>query len=439
MAFLFMAHQGTQIKLVHADYAVDMNAQYLLVAIVRWFSQIGVDPSDDDNLRLKKTLLLGIATMVALAAFFWSAVYAWFEEYVPAAIPSSYAVVSSLSITRFILTRRYQFFRISQLLLILVLPFLLMLSLGGFVNSSAVILWSLLCPLGALLFATPRQAVVWFGAYIFLVTVSGFLQPLLSVDSNLPDPVMLFLFVMNIASVSTIAFILLNYFVRQEQKSMRLLKIEQDRSERLLLNVLPREIAGQLKEGNSLIAQQHDAVSILFADIVDFTGLSERLTPCKTVELLNEVFSDFDSLVEQYGLEKIRVIGDSYMVVAGAPRERPDHAQILARLALEMQQRQCKREATDGNKLSFRIGINSGPVVAGVIGQSKFHYDVWSDAVNIAARMESHGVPGMIQISRQTYDLIKSEFICSPRGTIKVKGKDEMETWFLEGIRSDTN
>ena len=421
------------------SYDVDMNAQKVLAVVANWFSKIGVGPSDNSDLRLKKTLLLGIATMVALAAFFWSAVYAWFGEYLPAAIPFSYAVVSSLSITVFILTRRYQFFRFSQLLLILVLPFLLMLSLGGFVNSSAVILWSLLCPLGALLFATPRQAVIWFGAYLGLVAASGFLQPLLRVDSSLPDPMVLFLFAMNIASVSTIAFILLNYFVRQEQQSMQLLKVEQDRSERLLLNVLPKEIAGELKEGNRLVAQQHDAVSILFADIVGFTGMSERLTPCKVVELLNEVFSHFDSIVEQYGLEKIRVIGDSYMVVAGAPRERPDHAQILARLALEMKQCQCKSEAPDGNKLRFRIGINSGPVVAGIIGQSKFHYDVWSDAVNIAARMESHGIPGEIQIARPTYELIRNEFICRPRGAIVVKGKDKMETWFLDGIRDDAN
>lgn len=421
------------------SYDVDMNAQKVLAVVANWFSKIGVGPSDNSDLRLKKTLLLGIATMVALAAFFWSAVYAWFGEYLPAAIPFSYAVVSSLSITVFILTRRYQFFRFSQLLLILVLPFLLMLSLGGFVNSSAVILWSLLCPLGALLFATPRQAVIWFGAYLGLVAASGFLQPLLRVDSSLPDPMVLFLFAMNIASVSTIAFILLNYFVRQEQQSMQLLKVEQDRSERLLLNVLPKEIAGELKEGNRLVAQQHDAVSILFADIVGFTGMSERLTPCNVVELLNEVFSHFDSIVEQYGLEKIRVIGDSYMVVAGAPRERPDHAQILARLALEMKQCQCKSEAPDGNKLRFRIGINSGPVVAGIIGQSKFHYDVWSDAVNIAARMESHGIPGEIQIARPTYELIRNEFICRPRGAIVVKGKDKMETWFLDGIRDDAN
>jgi guanylate cyclase len=414
-----------------------MNMQKLLTAIASWFSQIGVAPSDDDDLRLKKTLLLGIATMVALAAFFWSFVYAWFGEYVPAAIPFSYALVSSLSIVLFILTRRYQLFRSSQLLLILVLPFLLMISLGGFINSSAVILWSLLSPLGALLFATPQQAIIWFGAYLGLVAVSGFLQPLVRVDGNLPDLVVLFLFVMNIASVSTIAFILLNYFVRQEHKSMQLLKIEQDLSERLLLNVLPKEIAGRLKKDEGLIAQQHDAVSILFADVVGFTNLSERLTPRETVELLNEVFSFFDSLVEQYGLEKIRVIGDSYMVVAGAPRERADHAQALARLALEMQRYQCNSKATDGNGLRFRIGINSGPVVAGVIGQSKFHYDVWSDAVNIAARMESHGEPGMIQISRPTYELIKSEFICRPRGRIEVKGKGELETWFLDGIRTD--
>ncbi len=407
----------------------------MLQSIISRFALIGIDYPDSEDLRLKKTLLLGIATMVALAGACWGIVYAFFGEFVAAAIPLSYAVISSLSIVTFALTRRYHFFRTSQLLLILFLPFLLMISLGGFISSSAVILWSLLAPLSAVLFTNPRQAIGWFLGYLGLVVLSGLLQPYVGLSNNLSPDIILFFFVINIASVSMIAFILLEYFVRQKDTYMRLLRVEQDKSEQLLLNVLPAEIASVLKNGDTSTAQQYDDVSILFADIVGFTPLSVQMTPCETVGLLNQVFTYFDSLVDKYDLEKIRTIGDSYMVVAGAPRQRRDHAQALARLALDMLGCSGKGALPGNQRLQFRIGINSGSVVAGVIGQSKFHYDVWSDAVNIASRMESHGMPDRIQIARPTYELIQDEFICEPRGVIDVKGRGEMETWFLQGVK----
>ncbi len=184
-----------------------------------------------------------------------------------------------------------------------------------------------------------------------------------------------------------------------------------------------------------MLADSYADVSILFADMVGFTPLSNALSPVEMVDLLNEVFSYFDALVEKHGVEKIRTIGDSYMVASGVPLPRPDHAQALASMALDM------RAYIDGDLvrlrqgLSFRVGINSGPVVAGVIGQRKFQYDLWGDAVNTASRMESHGSPGKIQITPATYELLKDEFVCEPRGSIAVKGKGEMLTWFLVGHR----
>jgi guanylate cyclase len=226
----------------------------------------------------------------------------------------------------------------------------------------------------------------------------------------------------------------MQHFVNQKNTALSLLRIEQDKSERLLLNVLPREIADRLKNEGRTIAEQFDAVSILFADMVGFTSLSARMDPQEMVDLLNEVFSAFDELVKRYDLEKIRTIGDNYMVASGVPRPRPDHAQVLARLALGMRTYVEQAQAA-GKPLQFRIGINSGPVIGGVIGQEKFHYDIWGDAVNVASRMESQGVAGKIQITQLTYDLIRRDFICEPQGTIAVKGKGEMETWFLVGER----
>lgn len=212
-----------------------------------------------------------------------------------------------------------------------------------------------------------------------------------------------------------------------------LIERERQRSEALLLNILPREVSEILKTRAGTIAQRYEQASILFADIVGFTSLSARMGADEMVEFLNRCFSHFDSLVEKYDLEKIRTIGDNYMVVAGVPRPCADHARSLAFMALDMR---AYAASLDGPvKLQLRIGINSGPVVAGVIGRKKFQYDVWGDAVNTASRMESHGVPGQIQIARATYELIKDEFICEPRGLIPLKNMGAMETWLLLDCR----
>jgi len=308
--------------------------------------------------------------------------------------------------------------------------------LGGLVNSSAVILWSLICPLGALLFSEPRHAPRWFLAYLGLLVASGFLQPYVSNARPFSTELVTTFFVLNLGGVSTLSFILLYYFVGQKNRFLALLRIEQEKSENLLLNILPREIAAILKNEQRTIADQFDGASILFADLVGFTPLTAELPPVEMVELLNEVFSQFDSLVEKYDLEKIRTIGDNYMVAAGVPRRRPDHAKAMAGMALEMSEYLRRRPSRNGKRLEFRIGINSGPVVGGVIGRKKFVYDLWGDAVNIASRMESQGVPGKIQITRETYEIIKQEFECEPRGTVVVKGRDAMETWYLVGRQS---
>lgn len=222
----------------------------------------------------------------------------------------------------------------------------------------------------------------------------------------------------------------LNEMLKEENL---LVREEREKSERLLLNILPEAIAERLKEGHSHIADGFPEVTILFADIVGFTQLSETISPQDLVYLLNQIFSAFDALCARHGLEKIKTIGDAYMVVGGLPMPRKDHAEAIAEMALDMQQEIARFNARENANLNTRIGINTGPVVAGVIGTSKFIYDLWGDAVNTASRMESHGIPGAIQVSSSTYQLLQDKYLWKERGIIQVKGKGEMMGYLLIG------
>jgi guanylate cyclase len=275
-----------------------------------------------------------------------------------------------------------------------------------------------------MLFDKPKHAPLWFAAYAALVLLSGFLEPYMKLTNNISEEKISLFFVFNLIGVGSLIFLMVYYFVGKKN-------LFQDRSEALLLNILPKEIVAILKEDHRTIAEHFDNASILFADIVNFTPLSSSMTPAELVGLLNEVFSKFDLLAEKYNLEKIKTIGDCYMVASGVPRSRTDHAQALVNMAIEMRDFVNKNDFL-GRRLSFRFGINSGPVIAGVIGHKKFSYDLWGDSVNIASRMESQGKEGVIQISQSTYELIKDNFDCENQGTVDVKGKGDMSIWFVK-------
>jgi class 3 adenylate cyclase len=216
-------------------------------------------------------------------------------------------------------------------------------------------------------------------------------------------------------------------------RSRRALQLEQERSERLLLNVLPAPIADRLKAGEAVIADTFPEVTVLFADLVGFTRRSQRIGPAQVVATLNELFSAFDELAQRQGLEKIKTIGDAYMVAGGLPNPRPDHAEAIAEMALAIREEVARRTDPSGQPLQIRIGIDTGPVEAGVIGTSKFSYDLWGDTVNTASRMESHGVAGCIQVTARTYQRIRDGYRFQRRGAIPVRGMGEMVTYFLVG------
>ena len=403
-------------------------------------ARIGFDSNDSDEARLQKTLLVLGSFMFTIAGALWGILYSLLDAYVAASIPLGYVIVSLLSLIIFHWTRHYKFLLFTQLLLILFLPFLLMIALGGFIKSSAVILWSLLSPLGALLFSEPRQGLRWLAAYLSLTIISGYFEfrPWVSSSSLSPTTVILF-FILNIGTVSAIAIFLLAYFVSQKNLLFELLRQEQVKSESLLLNILPKDIAARLKQGEHTIADNYDSVSIMVVDLVDFTPLSAACEPKAMVEFLSVMFSHFDQLVEKYGVEKIETVGDSYMVGAGLPIPRNNHAEIVTHMALDIRAYFERGVFLDGHQLNCRIGINSGPITAGVIERKKISFNVWGDTVNTASRMQTHSLPGQIQVSQITYELIKDDFSCEPRGTMNVKGKGEMDVWLVVSAKPKPN
>jgi adenylate cyclase len=229
--------------------------------------------------------------------------------------------------------------------------------------------------------------------------------------------------------VSVTAYLLLQYAVRARDTALA-------SSERLLLNVLPRTIAERLKRETGIIAETHDDVTVVFADVVDFTRFTERTAPERVVGVLDEIFSAFDGLAERLGLEKIKTIGDAYMVVAGLPEPRPDHAAAAAEMALAMQDEVGRLCTALNLDLAIRIGMQSGPVIAGVIGRRKFIYDLWGDTVNTASRMESSGLPGRIQVTEAVHERLRDAYEFEERGEIEIKGKGPLRTYLLTGRRS---
>jgi adenylate cyclase len=392
---------------------------------------IGADPRDTADERFRKRLLVGVALVILPFGIVWGCLYWLVGEPEVALTPWAYVAGSAASLVVFARSGNLAFLRTAQQLLILVAPAAGMVMLGGLDESSSVVLWSLFAPLGAVAFDRPGRAWPWFAAFVATIVLALALSEVVRPDgADLPSAFVRTFDVLNIVVVSLVAILLLVTFARGRDAA-------QARVETLLLNVLPAEIAERLQSDPNSIADHFDDVSILFADVVDFTPLSSRLDAREVVAFLDELFCRFDELVDRYEVEKIKTIGDCYMVAAGVPRPKADHAHALAGLALEMREcaKSCLPDGTE-HDLRLRIGISSGPVVAGVIGRRRFLYDLWGDTVNMASRMESHGTPDAIQITRPTWELLRSDFVAEPLGLVDVKGKGAVETWRLVGPRA---
>jgi len=398
---------------------------------------VGADPRDDEDLRARKALLVLISVLILPVAALWGALYLALGSWV-GVVPLVYFALLLGGIAVFSRTRNFGWLLRTGQIDILLAPTLSMIALGGFLDSGGVGLWGILAPLAALVFSDVRSAVRWYVAFLVVFLGSGLLGELVGpIGTTLPRWFTTTMLALNIAIGGAIVFTLLAVFAKERRDALHALRQEQAKSEGLLLNILPRSIADQLKAQTQPIADHFGSASILFADVVDFTPWSERLTPAEVVGHLDRLFRCFDDLAERYALEKIKTIGDCYMVAAGVPAPRSDHASALARMALDMLEAMRSHHDVAQLGLELRIGINSGPVVAGVIGHKRFLYDLWGDAVNTASRMESHGTPGRIQITHATYELVRDEFECVPRGRIAIKGKGEIEAWYLVGPRGD--
>ena len=395
----------------------------------------GIQPTDSEELRLQKTLLIFATGLISFASMFWLFIYWQLGPQISSTIPFVFQLLLIANLAFYLKTLNFDFFRQTQLGLFLFMPFVAQWSMGNFITASGVSLWALLAPIGAVLVIGPREALAWFFAYVFLTALSGGFDYYLA-DTMLPPPVKIptsttvFFFALNFAAVSTIVFLLLRYSAIEKQNAQlrledahRLLQLEQERSERLLLNILPGPIAERLKNSSQTIADGFADVSVMFVDIVNFTRIAEGLSPQQVFSMLNRVFSSFDELAEKYGLEKIKTIGDAYMAAGGLNDQRADFTEALADLALEMRDLLQRDFQVNAMHLEVRIGIGTGPVVAGVVGKKKFIYDLWGDTVNLASRITSEGVPGIVQVDETTYRKLQHSFDFQPPQTIYLKGK----------------
>ena len=376
------------------------------------------------------------------AVMFWLAIYWLMGQNYSTNIPLAYQAVSLSSLIYYLKTKNFKLFRFIQLSLFLFAPFVMQWSVGSSITSSGVTIWALLAPVGAVVVAGWRESIPWFIAYIVLTSVSGFFDYFLGVGNTggLEMKTIGVFFALNFAAMSSILYFLVRYFVLETEKikdqldqKHTLLVEEQQKSENLLLNVLPLNIAKRLKDNHALIADGHSDVTVMFADITNFTQMTEQMAPKQMVGLLNKIFSWFDSMTDKYGLEKIKTIGDAYMVVGGLTRNRDDYVKSMVDMALEMQEFISLHPDLARHNMGIHIGIATGPAVAGVIGSKRFIYDVWGDTVNIASRLADDGKKGEILTDKTTYNRLRQDYIFEPPNVLNLKGKGEVVAYKVQG------
>jgi class 3 adenylate cyclase len=403
---------------------------------------IGQNLMDTQEDKLRKSLLIFACAFMNFAVMLWLAIYWYMGINFSSNVPLGYQAISIASLVYFLKTKNFEVFRFVQLTLFLFAPFIMQWSIGSSVTSSGVMLWALLAPIGALVVAGWKESIPWFVAYMVMTLVSGVFDYLLgdAGAAGVPMKTIGVFFALNFAAMSSILYFLVRHFVLESERIKTqldlqngLLAEEQQKSERVLFNVLPSNIARRLKDNQGLIADGHADVTVMFTDLVNFTQLTEQMSPEQMVTLLNTVFSWFDNMTEKYGLEKIKTIGDAYMVVGGITREREDYVADMANMALEMLDFVAAHPALARRNMGIHIGIATGPVVAGVIGTKRFIYDLWGDTVNIASRLTDDAKSGCILTDKFTYNRLRLDYLFEPPNVLQVKGKGELVSYRLVG------
>ena len=408
----------------------------------------GMTESDSEELKIQKTLLVFATGLLCIASMLWLLLYRELGPQFSSTTPLVIQLILAGNLAYYLKSGNFALFRITQLSAFLFIPFAVQWSIGNFITASGISLWGLLAPIGAILIIGVADSAAWFFAYIFLMALSGFfdyyLADSLLKSSHVPIQTSIIFFGLNFVGVSTITYILLRYSAQEREKTQArlteahtMLQQEQDRSEKLLLNILPAPIATRLKNSEQTIADGFADVTVMFADIVNFTRVAEGLTPQAVFSMLNKIFSSFDELAEKHGLEKIKTIGDAYMVAGGINADDKDYSSAIAAMALDMMHVLHHDFNINQQHLEMRIGIGSGPVVAGVVGKKKFIYDLWGDTVNIASRITSEGLPGLIHADEATYTRLRNKFKFSPPRSVYFKGKGEMTIYPLIGKLPD--
>lgn len=409
----------------------------------------GVEPGDSEEQRLNKSLLMFATGLVTVAAMLWVAIYGFLGQSVSSTPPMIFQLLIVGNLLVYIQTRNFDYFRITQLALFLFGPFAMQWGMGSFIDSSGIVLWGLLAPVGAILCFSVRQSFAWFFAWVFMIALSGFFDWYLAPPANartilaVPLKTSAVFFALNFIAVATIVYLLLRYSIQEKQKMQdrlqqahALLSAEQERSERLLLNILPAPVAERLKQSNEPIADGFPEATVMFADIVNFTQVAASLSPAQVFSMLNSVFSAFDELADRFGLEKIKTIGDAYMVAGGLNLKQRNHCEAVADMAIAMRDLLRQDFHVNAEQLSVRVGIATGPVVAGVVGRNKFIYDVWGDTVNLASRLTTEGTPGVIHCDGASFQRLSSDFELSGPQTLRLKGKGDTAVYRLIGRKS---
>jgi len=400
-----------------------------------------ISETDSEDLKLKKTLAILACGLMIFAAGLWMVIYTALGIRFEILVPLGFQVVSAGTLIYYLRSGNFVVFRFAQVTLYLFVPFVMQWGMGNFVTASAVMLWALLAPIGVMVLQGPRESIPWFIAYLVLTAVSGFFDYFIShgSDQGLPLHTIAVFFVLNFAAISTIVYLLISYFVRERQRlatelqhSHNRLAAAQEQSERLLLNVLPARVAEQLKRQDT-VADGYADVTVMFADIVDFTGLSEELAPGDVIYMLNELFTGFDEIAARHGIEKIKTIGDAYMAVGGLNATTPDYTAALGEVALQMQQFMHGRHSPNGTPLGLHIGIATGPVGAGVIGRTKFVYDLWGNTVNVASRLASGAEFGQVAVDEITYKRLRGRYRFEGPMFLPAKGKGKITSYFMTG------